>query len=262
MNAKEKQLTKLLKEMKISLGVLGTKAEFEAEGTRFSELLRLKDLSVKADVKVSLKVGGPEDIWGILQARQIGVDEIVAPMVENAYSLSKFLDAIKKHVPEDEKEDVVIAVNVETINAFNDIDNILKIGKENGLESVTVGRVDLVGSMGLGRKDINSDRIFEITKSICQKAKAVGMRTVIGGGIEKASYFFIEKLFSHNLLDRFETRKIIFNANVAIYAFDEAVLTAHRFELLWLENKQNFYNSILAEDASRIPMLKKRVEGE
>lgn len=261
MNTKEKELVALLKTMREKYGVLGVKAEFEAEGTRITELMRLKDVASRAGVILAVKIGGPEDVWGILQARQVGVSEIVAPMVESAYALEKFLDAFKKHVTEDEREETVAAVNVETAQTYGNIDALIEVGKKQGLHGVTVGRVDLIGSMGLKRDSINSPKVFKITESICKKAKAAGLRTVMGGGIEKDSKDFVRKLTDANLLDRFETRKIIFNAKAACADYENAVRDAHRFDKIWLLNKQDHYSAIAGEDKAMFEKLDKRIAG-
>ena len=262
MNTKERELVALLKTMREKYGVLGVKAEFEAEGTRMPELLRLKDVSSKAGGILALKIGGPEDVWGIEQAMDVGVDEIVAPMVEGSYALKKFMDAFKKVVNEDEREDTVAAVNVETAQTYGNIDALIETGVKNGLHGVTVGRVDLIGSMGLKRDSINSPKVFKITESICRKAKAAGLRTVVGGGIEKESFDFIRKLTEANLIDRFETRKIIFDAKVAASdqkKYEDGVRDAHRFEDMWLHNKQGHYSKIAGEDKANFEKLAKRI---
>src|SRR3989338_7330736 len=202
MNTKEKELVKMLENMQRQFGVLGVKAEFEAEGTRDVELLRLKDIAAKAGVILALKIGGPEDVWGIRQAKQIGVSEIVAPMVEGPYALVKFLDAFRANISADEREDTVAAVNVETEQSYDNIDKIIKTGVSGGLHGVTVGRVDLVGSMGLKRDSIDSPKVFRITKAICEKEKKAGLRTVIGGGIEKGSKDFVGKRVGAGGFDR------------------------------------------------------------
>ncbi|MBU4017062.1 citrate lyase beta subunit, partial [Patescibacteria group bacterium] len=61
------------------------------------------------------------------------------------------------------------------------------------------------------------------------------------------------------LLDRFETRKIVFTIPAGLNRIRDAIIKANNFELLWLENKRNYYERIFHEDESRIKMLKSRV---
>lgn len=258
MNKRERELVALLESMR-DYGVLGVKAEFEAEGTRITELMRLKDVASRAGVIIAVKIGGPEDVWGILQARQIGVSEIVAPMVESAYALEKFLEAFNKNIPDEEQVETLPAVNVETAQTYSNIDVLIEVGKKLGLHGMTVGRVDMIGSMGLKRDSINSPKVFKMTEAICRKAKAAGFRTVMGGGIEKDSFDFIRKLTEAGLLDRFETRKIIFDAKVALGDYENAVREAHYFDKIWLLNKQAHYAAIAGEDTAMFAKLDKRI---
>ena len=57
MNTFEKKMLDILRQGKEEFGILATKAEFEAEGTRTDELLRLLEIANKADVGLALKVG-------------------------------------------------------------------------------------------------------------------------------------------------------------------------------------------------------------
>jgi hypothetical protein len=59
----------------------GIKAEFEAEGSSFRDLMRLRRITSKAGVKLYLKIGGVEAVRDIIDSIELGVDGLIAPMV-------------------------------------------------------------------------------------------------------------------------------------------------------------------------------------
>ena len=157
------------------------------------------------------------------------------------------------------KKNIQFAVNIETIQAYNNLEAILKERGVNRLSRITVGRVDLCLSLRMSRDDINSDRIYEITSDICYLAKKFHFQTTVGGGIALEALPFIKNLAKAKLLDRYETRKVVFQVGQTFRRAAQGILLANEFELLWLENKRNYYNAIYHEDAKRIAMLKKRL---
>jgi hypothetical protein len=259
MNILEKKMVATLTELKENYNVMGVKAEFEAEGTRLEEALRLKEVATRAGLELTIKIGGCEALKDMYDARIIGVNTIVAPMVESAYAVKKYLQATMLAFPEEERKEISFLINAETITAFNNLDAILTLPEAKDLAGIVLGRVDMTGSMGLKRDDINSDQIFDIANTMAKKCLEYNKKFIIGGGVSSHSMPFFSKLPKESLY-KFETRKIIFNAQKALNdkEIDNGILKAVGFELMWLKNKRDFYGSIFNEDAQRIIMLEAR----
>ena len=259
MNVLEHEMIDLLKVLKNKYGVFEIKAEYENEGSRQTELMRLKDVAEKTNLPIIVKIGGVEAVTDIYNALSLGVKGIIAPMAETAFATSKFLNAIDTFVPEDNQKDIEFAINIETITAYNNLDEILRLDKINLLSSITVGRVDFTGSLGADRKFSNSDEMFEYCTKIFQKAKNKGLKTALGGAISPEATPFIKKLVSKNLIDKFETRKLVYHKS-AIENISEGLSLGVKFELLWLKSKRRYYHRVRDEDEKRIVMLEKRVK--
>lgn len=261
MNALERRMVETLQDLRDNHAVVGVKAEFEAEGTRLEEMLRLKEVCERARLGLTVKVGGCEALRDMYECRVIGVARLVAPMVESAYALGKFLAAARLAFSQDELRDIELAINVETISACQAFDAMLALPEVSRLDEVIMGRVDLTGSLDLPRTDVNSPRVLEITRDVFQRAKAKRLRTVVGGGVSADSLPFFRSL-TPALLDRYETRKVIFDGPRALVGQAEAgILKAVGFELMWLKNKRDYYTGISTEDEQRIDTLEQRYRG-
>lgn len=259
MNAIEKNIVDVLKCLKEEHGVFEIKAEFEAEGSRLEEMMRLKDVTSKLDLPIILKIGGVEAITDIYNALLIGVKGVIAPMAETSFAVSKFLNSITEFVPEDNADDLDFAINIETITAHQNLTDILELPTINKLYGITVGRVDLVGSMGGDRKMVNSEEILTICDDVFTKAREKGLSCGLGGAISGESLTFIKHLADKKLIDKYETRKVVYGVD-AIYSNPEAgLMKGIEFELLWLKSKQRYYSRIKLEDQHRIDMLEKRL---
>lgn len=248
----------VLKDLKENHHVTGIKAEFEAEGTRLEEALRLKEVVMRAGLGLTIKVGGCEALRDMYECREIGVERLVAPMVESAYALKKFLAAVKSVFPPEERGDIDFAANIETAVACSAFDDMMRLPEVNLLGGIVMGRVDLTGSLGMTREDINSEEVFAVTRDLLGKAKTESLDTAIGGGVSVHSLPFFRRLPA-GTLDRYETRKVIFGCPEALEDNAPAgILKAVGFELLWLKNKRDYYRIIAAEDDQRIALLESR----
>lgn len=257
MNTYEKQMLAILEKGRKDLGFVAVKAEFEAEGTRSDEFLRLLELARRAGLKVALKIGGCEAIRDLIEARQYGVDMIIAPMVETPYALSKFIAAKNKVFPAKEQEDMSFLFNVETAATFEHLEELGGVAQA-GKVGFVFGRVDFAGSLGQDRGFVNSPDMAAYVNRVAQEARIRGIELVVGGGVSPDSIPLLSGARRHRL-DRFETRKIVFDSIVADDGRAQAGMElAIEFELLWLKNKRDFYRGIAEEDAARIEMMEAR----
>ena len=92
----EKLLVNQLEYLKKKFKLQGIKAEFEAEGSSVDDLSRLRRITNSIDTKLFIKIGGVEAVNDLYSCIELGVNGIIAPMVETKFGVKKFIDIFKK----------------------------------------------------------------------------------------------------------------------------------------------------------------------
>lgn len=259
MNKLELSNSALLKDLIEHNGVLGIKTSFEDEGASFNEVLRLKELCNQAGTKLLLKISGAEAKRDLSDSMIIGVKGIVAPMIESPFALDKYIDSAKTILGSELMSNIQLGVNIETINAYNNFDEIVKSDGFEQLYHITLGRVDFIKSLNKDRSFCNSDSMYKIAETLFSRAREKSKKVYLGGAISKDSKEFLTKLFKKGLLDKFETRYVIYDPGIALKDLEKALKYGQKLELGILKNRMNQYYNESQKEIERIKMIEQRV---
>tara|TARA_B110000238_G_C16135309_1_gene443380 strand:+ start:3217 stop:3999 length:783 start_codon:yes stop_codon:yes gene_type:complete len=260
MNKLERQMIDILKCLKNDFGAIEVKSEFEAEGSRIEEMMRLKDVTSNLDLPLILKIGGVEALTDVYNGLIIGVNTIIAPMAESKFAVKKYLDMVSNYIALDNQEDLNFFINIETKLASENFEEILSLDNISKLDGVTIGRHDLVNSMGLTSDQIEtSEDLNDIVLKTLKLCKKNNLKTGIGGKITAKSIPRLKIYIKQALLDKYETRKIVFSSDGIDNAGD-AINKALEFELLWLLSKKRYYSGVSKQDDERITQLNERIK--
>jgi len=238
--------------LKHKYNCVGIKTSFEDEGANATDIIKLRKLTSENGLKLAIKVGGCEAKTDIKNAMDLCCDSIVGPMIESSYALEKYIQATRHLV------DVSRGVNLETINSLNNIDSLLSI--TGSLDYFVIGRVDLIGSMGKSRSEIESSDTQGIIKNALVKIKSTNKPTYMGGALSQSSLDFVSRMYYEGLLDYVETRFVIMKLSPSLFTvWDEAIRTAHEFELKWTQQQANHASALAVSLNSRVSLIQSRV---
>ena len=232
---------------------VGIKTSFEDEGAHYSDIIKLRTLTAKNGLKLAIKVGGAEAKSDIASSMELCCDSVVGPMIETKYAFEKYALSCKDL-------DVAKGVNIETFTAIQNLDLILSSQYLSDIDYFVVGRVDLSGSLGKNRDEIDSPQMCDIIEDTFRKIKKMKKKTYLGGSISTNSKGFIKRLYDQNLLDYIETRYIIMELDSHFFeTFDESINASHMFELAWMKYLSGKYTRVLEPLNKRVQLSLPRV---
>ena len=234
MKSPDKKLLEILFDLKNNHNVISVKTEFETEGTSFDDAKKLQELVDIANLTFTTKIGGCGALNDLNQAKKLKSKSIVAPMIETEYALKKFIQTVQKIYTKGELETIDLYINIETITGYKNFEKIINSENFKIINGIVLGRNDLISSMNLDKKYVNSDTILEITNVITKKLETLNKTLIIGGCVDEKSIDFFNKINSP-AFKAFETRKIVFKKEEEITK--KSIQKALEFELIWLKSK-------------------------
>ena len=147
---------------------------------------------------------------------------------------------------------------METISAYENLEKISELFDK--IDFVTVGRVDFVGSLDKDRSYVDKEEMYKMVEKVFVEARKKGALCYIGGAVSIGSIDFIKKLLEKNLLDKFETRYIIYDAHkIDINELDKLLYWGNVFEVAWLKYINERYSLHANKDVARIKMIEDRI---
>ena len=243
-------LVKNLKALSELYGVIGIKQSFEDEGALLDDVISVRRITELCNLMSFVKVGGCEANTDIYNCLRIGINGIIAPMVESEFAVSKFMDCYNS------KAQYYLVIESKT--AYANIDEILETGQDK-LTGIVLGRSDLAKSFRLNKSETDSDFIHSIAEDVFIKSKKYNLFTTLGGNVSVKSCKFIEKMFNQKLLDRVETRNVVIGLNENNVSNIEFVIQqAINFEILLLKNKLQTVSELSKDYLGRIDLLSLR----
>ncbi len=252
----EKKLYEQLCILRDEYKLQGIKAEFEAEGSSFRDLTRLRRLTLQAGIKLYLKIGGVEAIRDINDALEIGVDGIIAPMVESKFGAKKFFDSLKKVYG---RHKIHSTLNIETKNSIKSIDEILEFAIDK-FNNITIGRSDLTASYFNDNIKPDSSFTFELLQKIGKKVNDSNLTFTVGGSISCKTLNIINKNYPSlkEIIYKMETRKIILPTKI-FFKNAQALKESLKFEELYILSKREFGVLQIKNEVKRLPELRRRI---
>lgn len=200
---------------------------------------------------IQLKIGGPEARNDIRTGVTIGCRALIAPMVESPYSLENFITACREVLGEKKYEFIDKQINIETIQAAENIDEILGTEFGEELAQITIGRHDLCRSMD---KKPNHPKVLEITEKIVDSAHEHGISTSVGGRITPGDAALITEEIEPKKIN---TRELGFRVQNKEHS-REIVTSILNLEIELLKHERSFYRREDQRISDRITKLKGR----
>ncbi len=182
-------------------GLVSLKAGTEWEDMDYQEIQWLYELGEK-QLPILVKVAGPEAKVDLRHLQAIGVTGLLGPMIESNYAMEKFADIAQAHYKK-ATQTPMLAVNLETIHAHDQLDTLISSPAFESIELVVIGRLDLSLSMGID--DVDHPKVLEVTQNIVNKVSAAGKPVSIGGFVNPATAGSIRDTFNVNYLNTIHT---------------------------------------------------------
>lgn len=245
--------------LKENFGVIGVKTGTEVESFSFDEIRILSEI-VGGNLPFYVKIGGCEARNDMLFLAGLGVDGIIAPMIESVYALKNFISSFRYC---GFSPDVKPMINIETITAFNILDEMTGTGEFEMIKNITIGRSDFAASMN---QHVDSAKVMAKVKTIIDTLLPLDKFISIGGKVTIDNSSKLLSMNSHAV----NTRHLIISTDDKprfTSALEKSLtweIDLYKFLTIAFPHKVDFYDERIASIKKRLyhsPMVLNVSEG-
>lgn len=243
------EIREAVAELKEVYGTCSLKLGTEAEANTFEDIEYMHK-NLGDIIPIIVKVGGCEAKNDIRKMSEIGVTGIVGPMIESPYALKIYFNTLKAYY--EDLSTVEKIINIESINAFENLGKILSAPEFDMVDQVTIGRSDFSASLGL---HVDDSKVYDFVREIVNACHKAGKITSVGGGITPSNALKIK--------DYIGTEKI--NIRTAVIELSKcpdifvAIKKCLELEILILKNNMKVFPQYTPYFANRIGVIKERI---
>jgi hypothetical protein len=180
--ANSNSLKNRIQELFDNHGLTWFKSGTEWENMEYKEIEILNTLS-DLDIPMMVKVAGSEARSELRNIRKLGIKGIIGPMIESEYALEKFIDTVEEEYEND--KDLVLGVNLETKQAYQQLDSIVKNEHFKKVDLVIIGRLDLSNSFGIDK--VQDPFVQMVTRRMTKTIQNANKKVSIGGFVNPTS---------------------------------------------------------------------------
>jgi hypothetical protein len=222
-----KQLRDLLSDLSRN-GCTGIKLSTEDQGLSFEFIDIVNNRIINGTVPLHVKIGGPDARNDIRKCLEIGAKGIIAPMVESPFGVHKFVTAVEEIAGEDIAKQQFLSINLESLSAYEKIDDILVTKEINDIDEVVIGVSDLAKSVGKPQSD---PYVLDIVEKMCIKSKNAGKIVRVGGlmSVFISRKDFRDRMIKGSVVDEVNTSSVAIDLK-KVQDLQSAYLKAINFE--------------------------------
>ena len=227
------------------------KAGTEWEDMDYQEIACLQALG-DGKLPLMVKIAGPEAKVDLRHLQAIGVTAILGPMIESEYALEKFVTVVTQHY-KNSKQCPSLAINLETIQAYHLLDNILNNRFFEWIDLVVIGRLDLSLSMHIN--DVDHEDVAKVTQQLVDKVRAKGKPISIGGFVNPSSAEVIKNNFNANRLNTIHTLFDLDKTNniaMAVWKAIEFEIAFYQYLEYLYPERRHFYQSRIQTSQAKL----------